>query len=113
MANTAGIPGMTSPFIQGPGQAAPIQGQVVFSPDARKILRKMELDRMARNNRRTERRAATEEDVSEDEGDELAPFMIEVPFGENPTSITGQAVAPSSSADGPTGSKLLFGDHIH
>ncbi|KAJ6524746.1 hypothetical protein B0H19DRAFT_1085139 [Mycena capillaripes] len=104
MANTAGIQEMTSPFIQGPGQAAPIQGQ--------EDLRKMELDRMATKNRRAERRAAAEEDTSEDEGDELAPFVMEVPSSENPAPIIGQAVAPSSSADGPTGSKLLFDDHI-
>ncbi|KAJ6563886.1 hypothetical protein B0H19DRAFT_1067492 [Mycena capillaripes] len=112
MANTTGISGMTSPFIQGRGPEAPIQGQVVFAPDARKILRKMELDRMARNNRRVERRAAAEEGVSEDEGDELRPFLMEAPSGEDPAPIIGQVIAPSSPADGTTGSKLLFDDHV-
>ncbi|KAJ6574324.1 hypothetical protein B0H19DRAFT_1063299 [Mycena capillaripes] len=61
-----------------------------------KIPRKVVLDRMARNGKRVERREAKEEKVSEDEADKLAPYTV---------------IAPPSSAEGPTGSRLFFEDH--
>ncbi|KAJ7503895.1 hypothetical protein B0H11DRAFT_1905782 [Mycena galericulata] len=92
----SGILGQTSPFIHRPdgtiirGDAG---GNVLFSADAMKILRKMELDRMERNRKRRERREAEEENVSDDEEDELSPFLMVVPSDTSPPS------------------KLLFDDH--
>ncbi|KAJ7711615.1 hypothetical protein B0H16DRAFT_1627858 [Mycena metata] len=80
----AGISGQSSPFI-GPN-GVPIRGvakgSIVLSPDTIDVFRRMEAAREKRNDRKAERRAGGEKDVSDDELDELAPFLMVVPSGE-------------------------------
>ncbi|KAJ7867358.1 hypothetical protein B0H14DRAFT_2572887 [Mycena olivaceomarginata] len=77
----SGISGQTSPFIQRRGETptrGDARGNVLFSADAMNILRKMELDRREQNKKRGDRREAWEENVSDDEADELSPFLMVV-----------------------------------
>ncbi|KAJ7826422.1 hypothetical protein B0H13DRAFT_1918200 [Mycena leptocephala] len=84
----------------------------LFSADAAmKILRKMELDRMERNKKRGDRREAREENVTDDEADELSPFLMVVPSGEKSQPDGGLATVPESTDTSPP-SKLLFDDHV-
>ncbi|KAK6969277.1 hypothetical protein R3P38DRAFT_3243716 [Favolaschia claudopus] len=89
--SNAGISGRASDFLHNSGgnpPATPISstlakpGEVVLSAEAVAILRKMDILRLARNNKRDERRKAKEENVSEDEAEELTPYIMVVPSGE-------------------------------
>ncbi|KAJ7716253.1 hypothetical protein DFH07DRAFT_973950 [Mycena maculata] len=116
MPDNSGISGQTSPFLEGLNGGAPIQdqgrkkGNIVFSADAIKVLRKWEILHLERNNKRAERRTAGEENVSEDEEDELTPYVMVVPSGEK-SQPENPAASPKSS-DTPLDSKLLFSDDI-
>ncbi|KAJ7429534.1 hypothetical protein B0H11DRAFT_2300488 [Mycena galericulata] len=73
-----GISGQTSPFISSVG--APIQGiargSVVLPPESVGILRRLDAAREKRNEKREERREKGDNEVSEDEPDELTPFLM-------------------------------------
>ncbi|KAJ7669585.1 hypothetical protein B0H17DRAFT_1209657 [Mycena rosella] len=110
-----GISGQTSPHVQGPLETPILaggRGNVVFSADAMKVLRKMEIERLERNNNQAERREKGEEGISDDEADELTPFLMVVPAGEKP--IPGDAVntAPQPIVPSHTSTKLLFDDTV-
>ncbi|KAK6967055.1 hypothetical protein R3P38DRAFT_3509002 [Favolaschia claudopus] len=104
-----GISGLSSSFLKNSGQT-PIPGtqlkpgDIVLSAEGIQALKKMNILRLERNNKRDERRKAGEKDVSEDEGDGLAPLITLVPSGEIPTDF-GALEAQDSEA-----SKLLFDD---
>ncbi|KAK7013695.1 hypothetical protein R3P38DRAFT_2638826 [Favolaschia claudopus] len=103
-----GISGLSSSFLKNSGQT-PIPrtlkpGDVVLSAEAIQALKKMDILRLERNNKRDERRKAGEKDVSEDEGEGLAPLITLVPSGEIPTDF-GALDAQESEAP-----KLLFDD---
>ncbi|KAJ7261937.1 hypothetical protein C8J57DRAFT_1184128 [Mycena rebaudengoi] len=108
-----GVSGLSSAFIQG----APIQpvgrrvGEVVFPPEAFVILKKMDLLRLERNTKREERRKAGEENVTDDEGDDLTPYIMVAPSGEN-AQPSGDPVPPTHSADASSESGLLFDDQV-
>ncbi|KAJ6556383.1 hypothetical protein B0H19DRAFT_1377104 [Mycena capillaripes] len=74
-----GISGQTSPFIGAGG--APIQGvargSVVLPPEGVGILQRLDAAREKRNEKRAERREKGDKGVSEDEPDELAPFLAQ------------------------------------
>ncbi|KAJ7435716.1 hypothetical protein B0H11DRAFT_2366638 [Mycena galericulata] len=73
-----GISGQTSPFIS--SVRAPIQGiargSVVLPPESVGILRRLDAAREKRNEKRAERREKGDNEVSEDEPDELTPFLM-------------------------------------
>ncbi|KAJ7913722.1 hypothetical protein B0H13DRAFT_2325975 [Mycena leptocephala] len=99
MPSDSGISGQSSNFIQVSGGPAPIPQSgtapegIVFLPKAMKILKKMDVLRLERNNKRAERRAAEQEGVSEDEADKLTDI-------------------PPKSTDVTQSSKLLFDDDV-
>ncbi|KAK7001234.1 hypothetical protein R3P38DRAFT_3284480 [Favolaschia claudopus] len=89
--SNAGIPGRASDFLHNSGgnpSATPISptvakpGEVILSPEAVAVLKKMDILRLERNDKRDERRKAKEENVSEDEAEELTPYIMVVPSGE-------------------------------
>ncbi|KAJ6548080.1 hypothetical protein B0H10DRAFT_2243259 [Mycena sp. CBHHK59/15] len=89
MANNPGTSGHSSRFL-GPGRLtgeAPItegDGSLVLAKEARAILEKWDEERRKQNDDRAQRRAADERDVvSEDEEDELGPYILagKVPSG--------------------------------
>lgn len=71
----------------------------------------MELERTERNKKRGDRRAAGHENASDDEADELSPFLMVVPSGEKSLTEGGPVAAPESTDTAPP-SKLLFDDHV-
>ncbi|KAJ7716209.1 hypothetical protein B0H16DRAFT_1741438 [Mycena metata] len=115
-----GVPGQSSPFIQGGGGRAPIppndprNGSVVFSIEAVNIVKKLGRQRVERNKKRAERRAAGDEDVSDDEVDELAAYMMVVPsqlYGEG-SAPDGEEDALGGCAGAPANSQRLFDDEV-
>ncbi|KAJ7850105.1 hypothetical protein B0H13DRAFT_2401709 [Mycena leptocephala] len=73
------------------------------------VLKKMDILRLKRNNKRVERRTAGEENVSDDEGDELSGYIMVVPSGEN-TQPKGNTDTSPTRTEPALISKLLFGD---
>ncbi|KAJ6562870.1 hypothetical protein DFH09DRAFT_1082825 [Mycena vulgaris] len=118
MSDNSGISGQSSSFIGSSGGGAPIQGNgrkpgdVVFSTEALKVLDKMEAQRVERNKKRTARREAEEDDVSADEDDDLAPYVMVVPSGEGSQLKQGPIVPSKSTANPSQDSKLLFDDAV-
>jgi hypothetical protein len=120
MASKSGISGQTSSFLHNlvGGEKAPISdsgrkaGEVVFSAEAFQVLKKMEILRMERNNKREERRKAGDRDVSDDEGDDLAPYLMVVPSGENPQPNDTPDIPSKSTDQGSAVTKLLFDDNV-
>ncbi|KAJ7732302.1 hypothetical protein B0H16DRAFT_1328814 [Mycena metata] len=119
MSPTPGIVGQTSTFISASGSGAPIlprgqqSGPTVFSPEVLKVLKKREILRLERNNKRDERRKAQEENVSDDEEDDLSPYIQVLgaaAAGANPLPPLG-IFTPSQVPETPTVvSKLLLTD---
>ncbi|KAJ7789077.1 hypothetical protein B0H13DRAFT_2394912 [Mycena leptocephala] len=72
----------------------------------------MEILRMERNNKREERRKAGGKDVSEDESDDLAPYLMVVPSGENPQPSDTPDIPSESTGQGSSVTKLLFDDNV-
>ncbi|KAJ7758188.1 hypothetical protein DFH07DRAFT_1025059 [Mycena maculata] len=123
MANNPGTSGHTSQFIgsgRGSGRAPIFEddGSIVLSREARDVLDKWDADRRARNSIRAERRLEDNgEDVSEDEEDKLAPFILGgiAPTGENPHPEGANIVPPNHSSAPATSvvpGKLLFEDGV-
>ncbi|KAJ7663373.1 hypothetical protein DFH06DRAFT_1324836 [Mycena polygramma] len=119
MSTQSGVSGKTSSFIPGPGGIAPIQdsgrkaGDVVLAPEALQIIRKMDILRLERNNKREERRKAGEDGVSDDEEDELTAFLVVAPSGENPQPQGETGTPPSLKlADALPNSQLLLDDAV-
>ncbi|KAJ7182085.1 hypothetical protein C8R46DRAFT_885221 [Mycena filopes] len=119
-----GISGQSSGFIPTPSGGAPIQtgGQqptpdVRFSGDIMAVLKKMDILRLERNNKRAERRTAGEANVSDDEEDDLTPYYLGNVSGGSPLPNVGTAAAPQVTGNAPTvpnvvaaNSKVLFTD---
>ncbi|KAJ6533613.1 hypothetical protein B0H19DRAFT_1383610 [Mycena capillaripes] len=93
-----GISGQTSPFIGAGG--APIhgvaRGSVVLPPEGVGILQRLDAAREKRNQKRAERREKGDKEVSEDEPDELAPFLA----------------GPEALEIPPSSKQLLFEDAV-
>ncbi|KAJ7189206.1 hypothetical protein C8R46DRAFT_35908 [Mycena filopes] len=73
------------------------------------------MDRVKRNEKRTERREQGQEGVSEDEPDELAPFLMVAPSGDKagpPSTGAASFVAPENSNDLRSSTTLLFDDTV-
>ncbi|KAJ7181970.1 hypothetical protein C8R46DRAFT_1210440 [Mycena filopes] len=113
----AGSAGQTGPRdgISGAPIRGVTNGSVVFSLDGLGVLRKLEMDRVKRNEKRTERREQGQEGVSEDEPDELAPFLMVAPSGGKagpPSTGAASFVAPENSNDLRSSTTLLFDDTV-
>nr|GAT50782.1 reverse transcriptase [Mycena chlorophos] len=101
---TDGIPGKKSPYLDAEGN--PLKGSVVMGPDAAKVFRKMELDRMERNRRREEARKEGQLHVSDDEEDLLAPYFVVAAAGASSSEDPGSKAATAPPAD----TEVLFPD---
>ncbi|KAJ7432355.1 hypothetical protein B0H11DRAFT_1973816 [Mycena galericulata] len=122
MANNPGTSGHSSRFL-GPGRLtgeAPIiegDGSLVLAKEARAILEKWDEERRKRNDERAQRRAADERDVvSEDEEDELGPYILaeKIPSGEKPGPEGAETIPPKSPSGVVSGGpgNLLFEDGV-
>ncbi|KAJ7161600.1 hypothetical protein C8R46DRAFT_1283859 [Mycena filopes] len=90
---------------------------VRFSGDIMVVLKKMDILRLERNNKRAERRTAGEANVSDDEEDDLTPYYLGNVSGGSPLPNVGTAAAPQVTGNAPTvpnvvaaNSKVLFTD---
>ncbi|KAJ7881738.1 hypothetical protein B0H14DRAFT_2340215 [Mycena olivaceomarginata] len=120
MTDNSGVSGQTSSFLGNLGRPgtpnSTSAGDIVFSAEAYQILKKREVDRVERNSKREDRRKAGATDVSDDEPDDLTPFLIVVPSGERdglnapPELPVVPDSVPPVSADTPEG--LLFDDSV-
>ncbi|KAJ7688644.1 hypothetical protein B0H14DRAFT_3533240 [Mycena olivaceomarginata] len=120
MTDNSGVSGQTSSFLGNLGRPgtpnSTSAGDIVFSAEAYQILKKREVDRVERNSKREDRRKAGATDVSDDEPDDLTPFLIVVPSGERdglkapPELPVVPDSVPPVSADAPEG--LLFDDSV-
>ncbi|KAJ6614997.1 hypothetical protein B0H10DRAFT_1950251 [Mycena sp. CBHHK59/15] len=83
MTNNSGISGQSSDFIN-TSSVAPILNlddeNLVFLPEVRAVFEKVEERHLQRNLARAMRRE-TEDEVSDDEVDEFAPFIVRAPSG--------------------------------
>ncbi|KAJ7799274.1 hypothetical protein B0H14DRAFT_3788169 [Mycena olivaceomarginata] len=125
MTDNSGVSGQHSSFINNSsgGPQAPVSsGEIVFTGEAFQILKKREVLRVGRNDKRRERRAAGEEGVSDEEPDDLTPFMMVVPSGAQGTAnplVTpsghgeqGLNSSPEVQAVADSEQELLFDDNI-
>ncbi|KAJ7330909.1 hypothetical protein DFH08DRAFT_708788 [Mycena albidolilacea] len=120
MTDNSGVSGQTSSFLGNLGRPgtpnSTSAGDIVFSAEAYQILKKWEVDRVERNSKREDRRKAGATDVSDDEPDDLTPFLIVVPSGERdglnapPELPVVPESVPPVSAD--TSEGLLFDDSV-
>ncbi|KAJ7790953.1 hypothetical protein B0H13DRAFT_2173372 [Mycena leptocephala] len=105
----SGVPGQSSSFIPNSGgrKEAPIlkSGDVVLTAEAIQALKKMDILRMERNEKRGDRRKAGEENVSDDEGEPFAPYTLVFPSGDLPPAHGGLESTNSAPA-----SNFLFDD---
>ncbi|KAJ7608740.1 hypothetical protein FB45DRAFT_1039411 [Roridomyces roridus] len=124
MSGNQGVGGLSSQHIQNGGVVTPIQGQgrqggeIIFTSEAAAILERLNNQRMERNRKRAARRDAEEDNVSEDEGDDLSPYMVVVPSGggngtgtgENLDGRAGNKEMGPGAGGSPSEGKFLFGD---
>ncbi|KAJ7208595.1 hypothetical protein GGX14DRAFT_365198 [Mycena pura] len=101
--NNSGISGLSSSFIQTSGGKAPIGGPVpvTFSAEVIGVLKKLDIIRLERNNKRSERRKAGEANVSEDEDDEISPYFLGNSTGANSVPPAGLGAVPNAPGPAP------------
>ncbi|KAJ7691712.1 hypothetical protein B0H17DRAFT_1133523 [Mycena rosella] len=68
--------------------------------------------RLERNNNRAERREKGEDGISDNEANELTPFLMVVPSGEKPIPGDATNTAPQPIVPSHTLTKLLFDDTV-
>ncbi|KAJ7469792.1 hypothetical protein B0H11DRAFT_2283714 [Mycena galericulata] len=110
-----GFSGQTSPFIS--SVVAPIQGiargSVVLPPESVGILQRLDAAREKRNEKREERREKGDNEVSDDEPDELTPFLMVASERSGPGNSGDAAFQKTATPHiAHSSNRLLFEDAV-
>ncbi|KAJ7496182.1 hypothetical protein B0H11DRAFT_2385568 [Mycena galericulata] len=110
-----GISGQTSPFIS--SVVAPVQGiargSVVLPPESVGILQRLDAAREKRNEKREERREKGDNEVSDDEPDELTPFLVVASERSGPGNSGDAAFQKTATPHiAHSSNRLLFEDAV-